>query len=102
MPSPAPVVADRDVSDRAQHLALLPDVDLLVSLLVEVEPADGRLFEGADGGQRSRRESGIVREFRQRRERFFSGVKNDDAGLRSRVARYLGAFHLGQAALRRV
>jgi hypothetical protein len=37
------VVAHSDVTDRAQNLALLTDLDLLVRLLVEVEPADGRL-----------------------------------------------------------
>ena len=66
------VVADRDVADRAQYLALLSDLDLLVGLLFEVEPADGRLFESADGRQRGCRELGVVREFRQRGKRLFS------------------------------
>jgi hypothetical protein len=41
------VVADSDIADRAQHLALLRDLDLPVGLLLEIEPANGRSFEGA-------------------------------------------------------
>src|SRR6202012_2706842 len=94
------VVADRDVADRAQDFALLLDLDLLIGLLVEVEPSDGRLLEGADRRQRSRRDAGLVRKFRQSRERFLSGVQDDDAGFGTRVARYLRALHgSGRAAL---
>ncbi|MCS3892092.1 hypothetical protein M2171_001225 [Bradyrhizobium japonicum USDA 38] len=54
------VVADRDITDRAQHLALLRDLDLFIGLLLEVEPANGRPFEGADGRERRRSDTGIV------------------------------------------
>jgi hypothetical protein len=87
------VVTDRDIADRAKDLALLIDCDLLVSLLVEVEPADGRLLERADGRQRGRRDANFVGELRERREGLFSGVEHDDAGLGSRIVRYLLALH---------
>jgi hypothetical protein len=50
------VVADSD-PDRAQHLALLRDLDLLIGFLLEIEPANDRRFEGAYGGERRRGES---------------------------------------------
>ena len=68
------VVADRNVSDGAQYLALLSDLDLFVSLLFEVEPSDRRSFESADGGERGCRKLSVVRESRQRGKRLFSLV----------------------------
>ena len=94
------VVADGNVADCAQNLALLSDLDLPVSLPVDVEPTDSRVLEGSNSRKRGRRDAGVVGEFRQRRERLFSRVENDDAGLCSRIARYLGALHDDQAALR--
>ena len=43
------VVADRDVAQQAQALALLVDLDRAVGLGAQVEPADGDALEGADG-----------------------------------------------------
>src|SRR4029077_9887106 len=94
------VVSDRHVSDRAQYLTLLSDLNLFVSLLFKIEPSDRRLFESADGCQRGCPKLGVVREFRQRGDRLFSGVQNGDTGLKARVASYLGALHGRQAALR--
>jgi len=42
------VVAERDVADGAQHLALLVDLDLSVTLRGEIEPADRRPLERTD------------------------------------------------------
>lgn len=94
------VVADRNVSDGAHYFALLFDLDLFVSLIFEIEPSDRRFFKSADGRERGRRKLGVVRKFRERGERLFSRVQNDDTGLEARVASHLGAFHGRQAALR--
>ena len=80
------VIADRNISDCAQDLALLRDFDFLVSFLLKVEPADGGVLKGTDGSQGSCTNSGLVCKFRQDGERFFAGFENDDAGLCSRVA----------------
>jgi hypothetical protein len=48
------VIADGDVSDRTENLALLIDLDPAVALRGDVEPADGGPLEGADGGQGGR------------------------------------------------
>jgi len=95
-----PVVPDGNVADRAQYLALLRDLDLLLRLPVDVEPTNGRPLEGSDCRQRCRRDAGVVREFREGRESLFSGVENDDAGLSPAIARYPGALHDNPAALR--
>src|SRR5438477_7181397 len=87
------VVAHRDVADRAQHLALLAYFDLPVTLRAKVEPADGCLFEGADRGQRCRREFFVIGEFGQRRERLFAAIENDDVDLGVRSVRDELAFH---------
>jgi hypothetical protein len=47
VPAGFTVVAEGDVANAAQYLALLADGDLAVSLIGEVEPADRRLREGA-------------------------------------------------------
>jgi hypothetical protein len=86
------VVADGNVADRAQDLALLGDLDFPVVLLLEIEPADNGAFEGADGGQGGRGYPGVVGGFRQRRKGLFARLENDDAGLGSRVAGYLAVF----------
>jgi hypothetical protein len=66
------VVADRNVADRAQDFALFGDLDFLVSLLLDFEPADGGFLECTDSSQGCRGNSGFVREFRQCRKRFFA------------------------------
>src|SRR6476619_959454 len=95
-----PVVADGNIADRAQDLTLFGDLDLLVGLLLEIEPADGRLLESTNGCHRSCSNLGVVREFRQRRESLFAGVENDDAGHGSRIASYFRALHGRYATLR--
>jgi len=65
------VVAERDVADGAQHLALLVDLDLSVTLRGEIEPADRRPLERTDRGQRGRRQLFVIGEFGQRRKRRF-------------------------------
>src|SRR5262249_15022446 len=52
------VVADRDVAQKAQRLALAVDLDRLVGLPGKVEPADGRALEGADRRERGGVEPG--------------------------------------------
>src|SRR3954452_8148056 len=103
------VVADGNVSDRAQHLALFANFDPLVALRCNVEPSDGRLFEGADRSQRCRGNPGLVGEFRQRRKRLLAAIEDDDVNLRSRPVGYELALHVrcsrftpppAQAALR--
>ena len=66
------VVADRNVADRAQDFALFGDLDFLVSLLLDIEPADGGFLESTDSSQGCRSNSGFVREFRQCRKRLFA------------------------------
>ena len=41
-------MADGDIAQQAQTLALLVDDDRPIFLLLEIEPADGRFLEGAD------------------------------------------------------
>ena len=53
------VVADRYVPDSAQYLALLFDLDLFVSLVLEIEPSNRRFLESADGRERGRRKLGL-------------------------------------------
>jgi hypothetical protein len=89
------IVADGDVSDCAQDLALLRDLDSLVGFLVKIEPPDHGLLEGPDGGKGRRVNPGIVCEFRQSRKCLFAGIEDDDAGFGSRVA---GTFLLFMAA----
>jgi hypothetical protein len=48
------VIADGDVPDRTEDLALLIDLDPAVALRGDVEPADGGPLEGADCRQRRR------------------------------------------------
>ena len=48
------IVADRNVADRAQDFTLFGDLDFLVSLLLDIEPADGGFLESADGCQGGR------------------------------------------------
>ena len=87
------VVADRDVTYRAQHLALFVNGDLPVALGREIEPADGRALEGTDRRQGRRRYFRIVCEPRQRRKRFLSGVENNDLDLCGRLVGNKLAFH---------
>ena len=69
------VVADGDVPDRAENLALLIDLDLAVALRGEVEPADGCPLEGADRRQRRRRYSRFIGEAGERGKRLLPGIQ---------------------------
>jgi len=46
------VVAGGDVAQKAQPFALAVDLDRLIDLLGEIEPADRRALEGAERRQR--------------------------------------------------
>src|SRR4051794_8255219 len=75
------VIAGGDVTDCAQHLGLFADLDLPVALRGKIEPADRRLLEGPDRGQRCGCEFLVIGEFGQRRERLLAGVEYDDMHL---------------------
>lgn len=77
-------VIDRDVPDGAgPDLALFVDLDLVVALRGEVEPAHGRPFEGPDRRQRSSGNACLSGEQLQRiRKCLFTGIQNDDMDLR--------------------
>lgn len=53
------VIAGGYVADRAEDFALFVDLDLPVVLCDDVEPADRRLFEGADRCQRGCKNPGF-------------------------------------------
>ena len=55
-------------------------LDVLIGLLLEVEPADGGSFEGADGSG-YRGNSASLANLRQRCKRLVAGFKNDGTGL---------------------
>src|SRR6266404_1059058 len=87
------VVADRNISNRTQDLALLADLDLLVALRCKIQPADGRLPEGTDRCERSRRDFGFVGESRQRGKRLLARIEDDDVNLSTWLFRYKLASH---------
>src|SRR3954452_19699069 len=87
------VIAGGDVTDSAQHFGLLGDLDLPVAFRRQIEPADGRLLEGADRGQRCRGELFVIGEFGQRRERLLAAVEYDYMDLSVRSVREELAFH---------
>lgn len=72
------VIAGGHVADGAEHLALFGDLDRLVGLHVEVEPADRGLFESAYGGQRGSLQPGLRGEGGDGRERLLAEVENKD------------------------
>ena len=72
------IVTDGNVADRAQNLALLADLDLLVGLPRDVKLADGRVAERADRGQGRGRNAIHAREGLEAREGFVAVVQNDD------------------------
>jgi hypothetical protein len=55
------VVADRDIVHGAQDFAPFSVPDLLVNLIVEIEPSDPRSLESADGRERRCCQLGVVR-----------------------------------------
>jgi hypothetical protein len=48
------IIADCNIPNRAQDLALLGNLDFFVGLLFEIEPDDRSFFEGTDRRQGSR------------------------------------------------
>src|SRR5882762_3091449 len=72
------VIAASHVAHQAQHLALLTDIDRLVSLGREVEPADLRLFERADRRHRRTINAFLVGELGNSAERFLSGLQHEN------------------------
>src|SRR3977135_2014717 len=74
------VVADGDVAQEAQALALAVDLDRLISLLGEIEPADRRALEGAERRQRRAGEAGPCGEVGDGGEGLLAGVENEDEG----------------------
>src|SRR5882757_7943971 len=87
------VIADCNVPDRAQHLALLADLDLPVAPGHEVEPADGCALEGADRGQRCGGDPGLIGECCQPCKRLFAGIEDNDVNPGSRFVSYKLALH---------
>ena len=70
------LVVERDVADRAQHLALLIDWNLPIGLGGEVEPADGRLRKGAERGEGRGAQPLVLREVADRRAGLVAGIEN--------------------------
>ena len=87
------VIADGDVPDRTEHLALLIDLDLAVVLRSKVEPADGSPLESADRRQRGRGNPGFIGEAGERRKCLLTRIQNDDVNLRLRVGGDMLALH---------
>jgi hypothetical protein len=72
------IIAQRNVTNRAQHLALLIHRDFAVGFRIEVEPADGGSFECADRSQGSALDFLVDGETGQLGECFLTGVEHDD------------------------
>ena len=66
------VIADRDVADRTENLALFVDFDFPVALRGEIEPAHRRPFEGPDRGQGGGGNARLPGKTGKRRKRLFS------------------------------
>ena len=79
------VVADGDIAQQAQPLALLVDLDRAVRLGAQVEPSDGHALEGANGAERCAAQTVPVGEVGECRERFVAGIEHDDEGAFARV-----------------
>ncbi len=82
-----PVISNGYIANRAQHLALLLNFDLLVCLFLEIKPADGGFLKRAYRGKRSCCYVGFIRKLGQRGKNFLVAFQDGDAGLPARVVR---------------